>query len=211
MNLRHIIAQGEGETVDFKKSITNNTKIARHIVAFANQKGGMLLVGVADDGTVKGVKSEEEEKYMILKSCHQLIKPVIEPTFEEIYLDQKLVLVVHIPEGDCKPHLALDNDQKWWAYLRIEDKSVLASKIMMEVLKQQKAEKGILIQYSENEAFLLKHIEKEGKITLKTLCKLRKLSHKAGQKMIVKLLLTGVLKPVISEKEEYFVLAQEAF
>jgi predicted HTH transcriptional regulator len=45
------------------------------MVSFANNKGGRLLIGVADDGTIKGVKSEDEERYMITKAAHLVFQP----------------------------------------------------------------------------------------------------------------------------------------
>jgi predicted HTH transcriptional regulator len=54
MNIRKLILQGEGTTLDFKKTITSNEKIAKSLVAFANNRGGQLLIGVADDGSIKG-------------------------------------------------------------------------------------------------------------------------------------------------------------
>src|SRR3546814_20954398 len=65
VTIKTLILQGEGEQLDFKNRISNCAKIAKTLVAFANTKGGKLLVGVADDGTIKGVKSEEEETYML--------------------------------------------------------------------------------------------------------------------------------------------------
>jgi len=62
MNVKKLIFEGEGLTLDFKKTITSCEKIARTMVAFANNKGGRLLIGVADDGTITGVKSEDEER-----------------------------------------------------------------------------------------------------------------------------------------------------
>ncbi|MGB4774899.1 MAG: ATP-binding protein, partial [Daejeonella sp.] len=62
MKIKNLILEGEGATLDFKKTITSCEKIARTMVSFANNKGGRLLVGVSDDGTINGVKSEEEEK-----------------------------------------------------------------------------------------------------------------------------------------------------
>lgn len=204
MNVKSLILQGEGVTLDFKKTITNNEKIAKSLVAFANNKGGKLLIGVADDGNIKGVKSEEEEKYMILKSAHQFCKPAIEPKFEEVYVDQKLVLIVHIPESDTKPHYALDENKKWWAYIRIQDKSVLASKIIVDVLKQQNNDIGVTINYSDNEKVLLSYLKENEKITLKEFTKLLRLSHKQAQKIIVNLILANVIMPVTSEKLEYY-------
>lgn len=191
--------------LDFKKTITNTEKIAKSLVAFANNKGGKLLIGVADDGTINGVKSEEEEKYMILTAAHQFCKPAIEPFFEEIYVDDKLVLIVNIPESDLKPHYALDDQNKWWAYIRIDDKTVLASKIIVEVLKNDHKDQGILISYSDNEKALLQYLADHDRITLKEFSKLLRCSYRKAQKILVSLILTNVIKAYTSEKEEYFV------
>lgn len=190
--------------LDFKKTITSTEKIAKSLVAFANNKGGKLLIGVADDGSIKGVKSEEEEKYMILTAAHQFCKPAIEPHFEEIYVDDKLVLVVEIPESDTKPHYALDQQKKWWAYIRIDDKSVLASRIILEVLKQEYKNNGVLISYSDNEKKLLEYLEQNEKITLKEFSKLLRSSYRKAQKVLVNLILTNVIKSHTTEKDEYF-------
>src|SRR6201996_1989011 len=151
MNVKRQICEGEGVTLDFKKTITNCEKIARTLVAFANNKGGRLLIGVADDGSIKGVKADDEERYMIEKAAHIFCRPALEPRFEEVYIDQKLVLVVEIEESNLKPHYALAEDGKWWVYVRVKDKSVLASKVVVDVLKRSTEEQGIMIAYSSNE------------------------------------------------------------
>lgn len=204
MNIRKLILQGEGTTLDFKKTITNNEKIAKSLVAFANNKGGQLLIGVADDGSIKGVKSEDEERYMITKSAHQFCKPAIEPDFEEIYVDDKLVLVVKIAESDVKAHYALDENKKWWVYYRVKDKSILASKIIVDVIKKSGKTEGELITYTEQEKKLFEHLNQEGRITLKQFSKLTRSSYRQAQKILVSLILSGVLKPNTSEKEEFF-------
>jgi predicted HTH transcriptional regulator len=53
MNIRKLILEGEGVTQDFKKKITSCEKIAKTMVSFANNKGGRLLVGISDDGTIQ--------------------------------------------------------------------------------------------------------------------------------------------------------------
>ena len=125
MNIRKLILQGEGTMVDFKTTITSVEKIARTLVAFANNMGGQLLIGVSDDGSIKGVKSEDEERYMISKSANQYCKPAIGHTFEEIKVEGKLVLVVHINASDTGPHYALDENKNWGKYFRVNDKSIL--------------------------------------------------------------------------------------
>lgn len=204
MNLKRLILAGEHVTMDFKKTISSAEKIAKTLVAFANNKGGQLLVGVTDQGVIKGVKSEEEEKYMITKAAHRFCKPALEPKFEEIYVDDKVVLLVTIAASEHKPHYALDDQKKWWAYVRIADKSVLASKIMVDVLKETESNTGQLIAINEPEKKLLTYLDKNGRITLKEFVKLTRWSNKKAQRTIVKLILAGILLPHSSEKEEYF-------
>lgn len=203
-NVKKLIFDGEGVTVDFKKTITSCEKIARTMVSFANNKGGKLLIGVTDDGTIKGVKSDDEERYMITKAAHLFSRPALEPVFEEVYFDDKLVLVVEIPPSELKPHYALAEDGKWWAYVRVKDKSVLASKIVLEVLKRSSNDQGILIEYSENESTLLGHLEKAGRITIKECSELLKVGRRRAQNVLVDLILSGLIKINTTEKEEYY-------
>ena len=137
MNIKRQILAGENVILDFKKTITSFEKISKTLVAFSNNKGGRLLIGVEDDGKIKGVKSEEEERYMITRAAHFFCRPQIEPIFTDVTVDDKTVVVVDIPESDIKPHYALGEDNKWWVYVRIKDKSVLASPIIVEVLKKE--------------------------------------------------------------------------
>jgi predicted HTH transcriptional regulator len=204
MNIKKLIFEGEGVTLDFKKTITSCEKIARTMVSFANNKGGKLLIGVLDDGTIKGVKSEDEERYMITRAAHMFIRPALEPIFEEIYVDDKLVLVVDTLPSNLKPHYALADDGKWWAYVRVKDKSVLASKIVLEVLKRSSNDQGVLIEYSNNEKTLLTYLAETNRITIKECSELLKLGRRRTQRILVDLILSGLIRINTTEKEEYY-------
>lgn len=207
MNIKKSIFEGEGVTLDFKKTITSCEKIARTMVSFANNKGGRLLIGVADDGTIKGVKSEDEERYMITRAAQLYARPALEPIFEEIYVDDKLVLIVEIEESNTKPHYSLAEDGKWWVYVRVKDKSVLASKIVVDVLKRSTNENGVLIEYSSKEKALLEYLEKMQRISIKEYCDLLKLSRRNAQRILVNMVLSGVIRIHTTEKEEYYTAA----
>jgi len=204
MNIKKQIFEGEGVSLDFKKTISSCEKIARTMVSFANNKGGRLLIGVADDGNIKGVKSEDEERYMITRAAHMFAKPALEPIFEEVYVDDKLVLVVDIEQSVLKPHYALGDDGKWWVYVRVKDKSVLASKIVVDVLKRSAGDTGVMLAYSDNEKMLLKYLEKTDRITIIEFCKMLKLTRRRAQRILVDLVLSGVVRIHTSEKEEYY-------
>ncbi|MEQ8573732.1 MAG: ATP-binding protein, partial [Fulvivirga sp.] len=46
--LKRLVSQGESETLEFKRKVAHPEKIVKEIVAFANTKGGKLLIGVSD-------------------------------------------------------------------------------------------------------------------------------------------------------------------
>ena len=58
--IEELVAQGEHQQQDFKFLISDARKIARSISAFANRDGGRLLIGVKDNGTIAGVRNEED-------------------------------------------------------------------------------------------------------------------------------------------------------
>ena len=207
MNVKKLIFEGEGVTLDFKKTITKCEKIAKTMVAFANNQGGRLLIGVADDGSIDGVKYEDEERYMIGRAAQLYIKPALEPAFDEIYVDDKLVLLVSIANSDTKPHYALGEDGKWWVYVRVKDKSVLASKIVVDVLKRSTDETGVLITYSSKEKTLMEYLEQHHRIDIKEFCNLLAISRRSAQRILVNLILSGVISIHTTEKEEFYTAA----
>ena len=101
-----IISLGETSTVQFKRSIENNDKLAAEICAFANSSGGMILFGVEDDGTVSGLDAAEVRSLnsrIANVSSNNVREPVF-PTAEVVKIDERTVLVVSISESQSKPH-----------------------------------------------------------------------------------------------------------
>lgn len=204
MKIRKLILEGEGVSQDFKKTITSCEKIAKTMVSFANNRGGRLLVGVSDNGTVSGVKSEEEEKYMLTKAAHFYCKPALEPVFEEIYMDDKVVLIAEIQKSEMKPHYALGEDKKWWVYIRVKDKSVLASKIVVDVLKRENNDQGVFLEYTSKEKALLEYLNENERITSREFSSMLNLSRRRTYRILVNLVLSGVIRMHTTEKEEYY-------
>ena len=53
-----IIANGEDSRHQFKATINNENSLASEMAAFCNSKGGYILVGVNDDGSISGLTDE---------------------------------------------------------------------------------------------------------------------------------------------------------
>jgi predicted HTH transcriptional regulator len=204
VTIKTLIFKGEGEQLDFKNRISSCEKIAKTLVAFANSKGGKLLVGVADNGHINGVKNEDEEKYMLQRAGHLYCRPAIELHFEEVNVDDKLVLIAEIAESDAKPHYALGEDQKWWVYIRVNDKSRLAGKVAVDVLHHSNRSEGVLINYTNKEKELLAYVHRHAKTQLPELCEHLKLSRRKTQRILVNLIVAGVLEVHSGNREEYY-------
>ncbi|HQT92229.1 MAG TPA: ATP-binding protein, partial [Candidatus Kryptobacter bacterium] len=66
--LKALISEGENFKIEFKRQFSSIEKIAKELIAFANTKGGMILFGVDDDGTIYGVESEKSEIDLIYEA-----------------------------------------------------------------------------------------------------------------------------------------------
>jgi predicted HTH transcriptional regulator len=51
-----LISQGEGQQLEFKRSLAELDTATRTVVAFANTDGGVILFGVRDSGEIIGVE-----------------------------------------------------------------------------------------------------------------------------------------------------------
>ena len=98
--------------------------------------------------------------------------------------------------------------KKWWAYIRVKDKSLLASKTVLEVLKKSnKNDVGAYIEYTDNEKKLIQFLDKNEKITLKQYCKLVNISHWRARKILVNLVRAEVIRIHTTEKTSFYTLA----
>ena len=203
--IKKYLIDGEGETLDYKQEISSASKIAKTMVSFANHKGGVLLVGVRDNRSIAGIRSEDE-KYMLDLAASFYCKPEIELELEEQNIGGKVILECTVPEGELKPYSAKGEDGKWWVHIRNKDKSLLASKIVVDVLKRQSSNKGTLIKYGKNEEALLKYLEDNDRITLQQFRKMVNISKWRASKILVNLISAGVILNHTHEKTEFYTL-----
>lgn len=130
--VKKIISQPEGINLDFKQSISNQLKIAKTIVAFANTKGGSIVVGVTDRRKIAGI-DPEEEKFMLSQAIAHFCTPPIPHSFETYEIthweDEKLepekyLLLMLVPESSQKPHYVQDGQGNKTYYVRQNDRSI---------------------------------------------------------------------------------------
>jgi ATP-dependent DNA helicase RecG len=77
MLVNQIILQGESDVVEFK--LTFGKAVVESLCAFANHRGGMVLIGVANDGKILGVSCSDETMQTWVNEIKQNTVPSIIP------------------------------------------------------------------------------------------------------------------------------------
>jgi ATP-dependent DNA helicase RecG len=98
--LLDVLRNGENSAVEFKRDDITVEQLAKELVAFSNFDGGMVLLGVEDDGSVSGITRPKLEEW-VMTTCRDKVRPAIIP-FYEVLRDVepgKDVAVVRVPTG----------------------------------------------------------------------------------------------------------------
>lgn len=112
--LLEIIANGENSGVEFKRDDVRTQDLAKELVAFSNLEGGMVVLGVEDDGTVSGLTRPDLEEW-VMNVCRDKIRPPIVPFFEVIrgVGEGKDIAIVRVARGYDVHSLWQNNSNKY--------------------------------------------------------------------------------------------------
>lgn len=201
--LKSYIREGEHQTQDFKFRVDDAKKIARTLAAFANTDGGRLLIGVKDNGKVVGV-NPEEEFHVIQGAASLYCKPELALKTQIMQYDHKLVLEVVVDEVENKPVKALDDDGVWKTYVRREDHTLLASKILIGVWKKLRNKTSTPQTFDVDEQLILNTIKEAGEITLSKLYRETKLKKSYIDKLLILFITWDVVEMKITPGGTYF-------
>ena len=206
-DLRNLIQRGEGTYLEFKKTIPSPEKIAREIAAFANTKGGTLLVGVDDHQNITGVSGYFEEEFLLMEASQKHCVPPVPLDIELVHTGQLDVMVIRVPESDVKP-VYLKNRKKRQVFVRIEDESVLASDEQSEVMKNQSSTEGVTFEYGKNEQMLFRYLNEYGEITVSKFAQLINVTSFRASRILVNLVSAGILRLFRRYETDYYTFAE---
>lgn len=98
--LLEIIRNGENSGVEFKRDVIQNHELAEELVAFSNFEGGIVLLGVEDDGSISGTTRADTEMF-VMNACRDKIRPALIPFYEVVKDVEpgKNVAVVRVSRG----------------------------------------------------------------------------------------------------------------
>lgn len=135
--LFEILRNGESSVVEFKLDRLEPRDLAKELVAFANFQGGMILLGVDDDGRIHGLTRNHPEEW-VMSVCRDKIRPELIPRFEVIRQAEsgKDIALVRVGRGWTAHHVWHNQHRTY--YIRVGSQSREASPEELERLFQQR-------------------------------------------------------------------------
>ena len=95
INIKELVEEGEGYLVEFKESAKN---LEKEICAFVNASGGIIYIGIGDDGKKHPTKLNNKLKSQLIDAVHNC-----DPTPEVDIQEESGLIVLKVSEGTNKP------------------------------------------------------------------------------------------------------------
>jgi len=110
-----MVSLGEDSTRQFKLDVRNAASLASEMAAFANAEGGVVLIGVADDGSMPGLAKKDVSRVnqLISNAASHLVRSPLTVHTENVSVGKgRVVIVLTVPQGIDKPYF--DNNGVIW-------------------------------------------------------------------------------------------------
>jgi ATP-dependent DNA helicase RecG len=135
VELLELVGRGEDSGHQFKADVTNAVSLASEMVAFANSGGGMLFIGVGNDGTIQALDGPSVHRInqLIGNAASTHMRPAINPATENVPVATGVVIVVTVPDGIAKPYM--DNTGAIWVKSGSDKRRVTAREEMQRMFQ----------------------------------------------------------------------------
>ena len=103
-DIKMMARRGESYNVDFKVTVPQKVRdITQEVCSFANAAGGYVLIGIDDNGSIKGVSLDNAKRSSIQNSIGE-ISPALHCELYPVDVDGKEVWVIDVPAGRLVPY-----------------------------------------------------------------------------------------------------------
>jgi len=101
--LKELIQQGESQNIELKSSLKLKEEIGETISAFANTSGGIIIIGVSDEGKILGVDIGKKTLEDLANWVKENTDPQIYPDVKVHQVENKSIIEVSLKENEEKP------------------------------------------------------------------------------------------------------------
>lgn len=189
--IARLVAEGEHDRQDFKFLISDARKIARSVSAFANAAGGRLLIGVKDNGTVAGVRNEEDI-YLVEQAAERYCQPPQHVTFTAYNVDPGVTVIkADVSPAESRPVYCREADGSLRAYYRVADENIAAHPLLTRAWVA--AVRPAAFSLDAESSAVLEAVNRAGAITPDDLFAAVAVSRRRCEDTIVRLTAAGIL------------------
>lgn len=139
-DIHQLLKQQEGRRLEFKAELPSHSDLAKTVVAFANDAGGNIFIGIDDNHNITGLEEELLPRYeeqisnAIYDRCYPTILPEI--TFQTI--DDKHLIRVHIYRGSMPPYYLKEAGKRQGTYIRVGSNNRRADESIIAELERKR-------------------------------------------------------------------------
>ena len=136
MNILELLKQNEGKTLEFKRDISSPRNILKTVVAFANTAGGVLLIGVDNNGRPVGIADPLEEEERLCNMIADAVTPRVVPNVEITTIEGKTLLLVEVFLSSLRPHWLKSEGLEKGVYVRLGSTNRQADRELIAELRR---------------------------------------------------------------------------
>jgi len=141
MKIDEILQLTEGRRLEFKKTLPSKADLAKTVIAFANDAGGELFIGVCDTPrTIVGlpedrlVALEEQISNIIFTRCY----PTIIPDISFVTYEDKHIIKISVFRGSTPPYFLKKPGKNNGTFIRVGSTNRKADHTIIEELERKK-------------------------------------------------------------------------
>lgn len=138
--MNKIFEKYEGRRLEFKGELPTHSELAKTIVAFANDAGGDIYIGIDDNRKAKGLpeddlpRIEEQISNMIYDKCY----PIILPEISFLTIENKHIIRIRIYRGSMPPYYLKNEGKLKGTYIRVGSNNRVADENIIAELERNR-------------------------------------------------------------------------
>ncbi len=119
----------ESETLEAKRQLPSSNKLAIEVIAFANTRGGRIVIGYDEKAKVfVGVIPNQKLEEKIANIIHDCCEPQVPYTVSYESVQDKPLMIIDIPVSTSKPHFLKGKGLAHGTYIRVGSTCRLADR-----------------------------------------------------------------------------------
>ena len=147
---------------------------------------------------------------MMHQAAYKYCKPEASIKFDTYHVDGRTIVVATVPPSERKPVCAINEAGEERAYIRIADENIVASPVHLAIWREQQAENGAMMTYTDTVRKLLSAMasDQPQSFTLNQIVRRSRISRFKVIHLLARLIRFGVVRCEYRDQQFYFSILQ---